>query len=116
MAHHYSTTEQVVSTWIDDKPVYEITIVDDSPSLNGYSIDITNLNVDKLIALDGVFTRIVGNVVQYYPHNIYENGDNYEFVRINARDGVANGNLFVNIHYGATSKAIFILRYTKTTD
>ena len=26
LAHHYSTTEQVIGTWIDGKPIYEITV------------------------------------------------------------------------------------------
>ena len=30
LTHHYSTTEQVIGTWIDGKPLYEISVSDDT--------------------------------------------------------------------------------------
>lgn len=116
-SHHYSTIEQDTGyVWYDGKHIYEKTIVDNSPSLNGYNIDISDLHIDTLIDFDGVFVRNSGTNATFYPHNTYENSSNYEFIRIQARDGIANGNLYVDIHYGAASKVIVILTYTKTTD
>lgn len=114
--HHYSETEQEIGVWLDGKPLYEITIVDNFPSLNGYNIDISELHIDTLIRFDGVFVRGSGNNIQPYPHNTFENSSAYEMVRVQARDGVANGNLYIDIHYSAASKVIVILEYTKTTD
>lgn len=59
--HTYSTTEQVVGTWIDGRDVYEKTFQSTTPStVNTVSIieDISSLNVDVPILLTGN----VGNV------------------------------------------------------
>lgn len=52
--HTYSTTEQVIGTWIDGKPLYEKTVTFGTVpagSVN-YLIDFTILTVDNLINID----------------------------------------------------------------
>ena len=53
-AHHYSTTEQVVGTWIDEKPIYERTFDLGTSGLsvpfnNWISSGVTIENCDKII-------------------------------------------------------------------
>lgn len=95
----YSTTEQVIGTWVDGKPVYEL-VVESTAS----SIDVSALSIDKLIFADVLSRRstgeqsaatsggrqIVYNLVSQNKINTEENtGDTY---------------------------ICYILRYTKTTD
>lgn len=51
----YSTDEQVVGTWIDGKPVYRKVIQTPGPTAVNEikSVDITDLNVETVIRLDG---------------------------------------------------------------
>jgi hypothetical protein len=53
--HTYSTTEQVIGTWIDGKPIYEISFILTSPSYNTSTnvVDVTNFHIDTLISLEG---------------------------------------------------------------
>ena len=54
--HTYSTTEQVVGTWIDGKPIYEKTYSITAPSVVDTSTDVINvasLNVDNIPTLVG---------------------------------------------------------------
>jgi hypothetical protein len=44
--HTYSTTEQVIGTWIDGKTMYEITIPFNTTASMNQSIDISGLNID----------------------------------------------------------------------
>lgn len=52
----YSTTEKVVGTWIDGKPIYRkvLTLVLISTSLNGVSQDVTDLNIDAITHIEGI--------------------------------------------------------------
>lgn len=48
----YSNTEQVVGTWIDGRPVYQITI--GTPSTYVSTQSLTSLNIDYVISIDGL--------------------------------------------------------------
>ena len=56
----YSTTEQRIGTWIDGKPLYQITIQDTMPTITTdgtrvmKTIDISNLRIAKGISLEGM--------------------------------------------------------------
>lgn len=56
-AHTYSTTEQVVGTWIDGKPLYEISfseVITNMTSGNQYQIlDLTASAIDNVVKIDG---------------------------------------------------------------
>lgn len=53
-SHTYSTTEHTVGTWIDGSTVYEKTIATEfGHDVSSKSIDLTSLNINKLIYVDG---------------------------------------------------------------
>lgn len=106
--HNYSTNEQVVGTWVDDKPLYEKTFVQQLSGTAG-TIDISALNVSEAFIVGGFFDIGVTNL-----------GLN-EWV-------TQNDNTFAHVNKGLTpqvidmrctwanAKATITLRYTKTTD
>lgn len=104
--HAYSTTEQVVGTWIDGSPVYEKSFQSTTPSaVNTVSVieDISSLNVDIPILLTGN----VGNV----PINWRLDANNEVICFVNsAKTGIAmqiaNSLLIETVCY-------LTLRYTK---
>ena len=46
--HTYSTTEQEVGKWVDNKPIYELTV----PLTGNLSADLSDLKIDTIIKLD----------------------------------------------------------------
>lgn len=101
-AHHYSTDEQVVGTWIDGSTVYEKTfdlgsdISISNTELTETSIDATNIS--KLIQVTGMYST--GITIYPLMANIGNN-------KIRLQSDI-NGNVGASVRY-------IILRYTKTT-
>lgn len=105
---HYSTTEQVIGTWIDGKPLYQTTFVYNG-NINANAatnlVNISSLNAESVVALSG---------------SIYESGWGWEQVPTN------NFRLHYNTNSGyiealtgafAVSGDCYItVQYTKTTD
>lgn len=51
--HNYSTTEQVVGTWIDGKPLYQLTCVGGAVSAGqSVSVDLTDYSIDTFVGVD----------------------------------------------------------------
>lgn len=70
--HNYSTTEQVVGTWIDGKTLYEKTIaVTQNPS-SEISISLTSLDIDTLFVVSAYIQSSNGNVT---PTTYFVSGD-----------------------------------------
>lgn len=111
----YSTEEKLIGTWIDGKPLYQITIVADT-LINSSETDIFSLldyNVDKLVCVDGI---------------LYAWDDNIAGI---PRNGLASNNIFIDwgvtsqkafrIYLGAyyynnhTNTCYITIKYTKTT-
>lgn len=61
-AHHYSTDEQIVGSWIDGKPVYEKTL-NFTPNDRSYEVNLSSLNIDNFISVSGFVKQTSGNVV-----------------------------------------------------
>ena len=97
--HVYSTTEKVVGTWVDGKPIYEIVIESTSSS-----IDVSSLSADKWIFIDVISRRSSGE------QSAATSGGRhitYFYTSLNKINTEGNtGDTFI----------CFILRYTKTTD
>lgn len=55
-SHNYSLNEQAVGTWTDGATIYEKTFIF-TPTAYDIDIDISSLNVDKLIRREGCFSR-----------------------------------------------------------
>lgn len=103
---NYSTTEQVIGTWIDGKPIYR-KVVEYS---NFGSYNISDLNADTFINIIAVLDRIESGrryVVEPY---FRSSGDNWYYYLVD-NDLVIHGSI------NNSSKTFrFIYEYTKTTD
>lgn len=110
---NYSTTEQVVGTWIDDKPIYRQVFTQS----NTNSISNAATNNDTIIKMECYIKRTDTNAWRPVP---------WVFVSSNAYGNAswAGGFYFNNntIQFqlgsdlGTIDKLIFIIEYTKTTD
>lgn len=99
-AHHYSTTEHVIGTWIDGKPLYEKTFqfsnyVAIPTKIWTTVMDVSNLSISKLVRCD--FIDMEG---------VYWSG---------ALNRISNGNLQSYVFEGWPVKEL-TLQYTKSTD
>ena len=111
----YSTSEQVVGTWTDGKPIYRKVVTGFSMTpvvgANSGSIDLSSLSIDNFIKLN---IRLKKGSTYQFPSDFYTNSNNYLFVFYQ------NNNSTLQIRYGADSTTAitgeFIIEYTKTTD
>lgn len=102
LAHHYSTTEHIIGTWIDGKPIYENIIdngIDMGISNSGWqTTGITINNGKMIISCFGISNdnSFQGAIMGYVDNNI----------------------LFCQTGRNGSSAWVryFIIRYTKTTD
>ena len=116
-AKHYSTTEQIIGTWIDGSTIYEKSIVFTSSLSSGTTnyIPLGVTNIDKIVSVEGFVSY--GSHIRYIPLPYGDSGNSN--VRINA---VATDDNTINIYVGSDysgSSAIDItlitIRYTKTS-
>lgn len=115
--HNYSTSEQVIGTWIDGKPLYQITVDVPTPvnDSNEHLIDLTALSIEECPYLFGYAVRHSGaNDITYYANSIETDGWYYFKARYdNFRDSIMYICLFKN---DSISRMKFTIQYTKTTD
>lgn len=104
--HNYSTDEQVVGTWIDGKPLYERTIVFETPVQINMESTICTLpwsnDIDLPIQCYGIRTSAdtYGSLAVYVAANKNSPNDNGIY-------------FYSNIQ---TKVKYIVIRYTKTTD
>lgn len=112
-AHHYSTNEQVIGTWVDGKPLYEKTITYAVSS--GYSSIQKQAhgisNIDKITKCDCYVMLVEWSSQSIVPNGFYSDSSY-------ACSGYANAsNCMLRYAFGGISgTAVFTLQYTKTTD
>lgn len=121
--NHYSTTEQVIGTWIDGKPIYRQVITTAMPQVNSDGTYPTNISLLITSDVDEVtfeFFKLimtVNDIKQSYslPYisnsgrvakAFLENSSQYGFKIVTATNGTAFS--------GAT--VVATIEYTKTTD
>ena len=110
-AHHYSTDEKVVGTWIDGKTLYEKTIDFGALPLTTTKTLAHNIaNVDKIWAYDG-FVYSTGGL--FYQLNRTTNNLTYQWETTVDRTNVRMQDFAA---FGNDHSAIITVRYTKTTD
>lgn len=108
-ANKYSTDEIVIGEWIDGKPIYR-KVYD---NLNGqygstaFNIDVSSLNIDRLIFLDALGSDGAG-----YTSNKYLITS---VTSVNSRNMYLNSNNQIVVS-GSYYKHYIIVEYTKTTD
>ena len=112
-AIHYSTTEQVIGTWVDGKPLYEKTIEFGSLPNNTVKNVAHNIsNIKKVICISGYASLPNTLIVMPLP---YANPGN-----TSAQVGVIINNSNIEITSGSDrsgfTESYITIRYTKTTD
>ena len=109
--HHYSTIEQVVGTWIDGKPIYEITL---NPTVAVGSNTVAHGIADfkECISIKGKCKYDNGSDVLPLP-----------YVSTNTYYAIALGNvnatnylIDVGAYFGSIQDCYVTIQYTKTTD
>ncbi len=116
---HYSTEEQVIGTWIDGKPLYQITkkIVNDElwADYTYYGLSVTNL--DFVTVKEATFVDPSNSVYASLPYRI-PSTNNYIEVGMNVIDSVKRLTIRTNTTFSATTGRYIVatIIYTKTTD
>lgn len=115
--HEYSTTEKVVGTWVDGKPVYEKSVRTTGTFAGAVNNVLALDNVDEIISMIGTGVRQEGEAI--YPLS-FCNGitttDNYKQMA-SMFYNVANTSISLRMGESITlSKVIITVRYTKNTD
>lgn len=108
--HTYSTTEQVIGTWIDGKPLYEITInMGAMPSNAGVISKPSPANIEFIIDYEGfIFSS---NKLKQRPLPFSADGTNV--IRVD----YDSSNLNIITYSGWNGYSAYLtIKYTKTTD
>ena len=110
---HYSTTEQLVGTWIDGKPLYQLTFTMKTPASVSATTtyNLSAYNIDKIISEDAMLQRT---------SNDYDHGVNWHYNN-NNHDMCTYFNFNTGLYYitktsGAAdtnADAYITLKYTK---
>lgn len=111
--HHYSTSEKVIGTWIDGKPIYEIVLQADTKTNAYANIDVSSLNIDIPLNAD-VFGRCTLNGTDFSLGSYFQ--DNNDGINCYLQ---SNKNTLVvrsKNSYPRGENMYVVLRYTKTTD
>ena len=113
--HHYSTSEQIIGTWIDGKPLYEKTYCYENSSgssggSSGATFDVWSIGSDKII-IDLQATFINLTTMKMYPIPYADSS----FTNIYADSGTVKLKVR-NDDWGSNYKLYITAKYTKTTD
>ena len=110
IAHHYSTDEHVIGTWIDGKPLYERTFALTSGiTIGGYTNIALDTTINKIKNLDGYIERSNGAVDKI---NGYTQSD--DTARMAIRAGKIE--VYISSDFTSVSELWVTIQYTKTTD
>lgn len=111
----YSEEERVIGTWIDGKPIYRSVIPVTLPSGTQTTYDVSSLNIETLIKIDGYASKPTDTNMDWRPLNFITNFNSTTNYVISTF--FANNLIYIiccSAYGGATGYAI--LEYTKTTD
>lgn len=110
----YSTTEQVVGTWIDGKPLYQITYNATAPSTTNTSEEIAELpaNVDSTNVVDAKFILYTASGY-IYPTNFYLSANDMDMMWFRPNKKIV---MQVSAPDHANATVYITIQYTKTTD
>lgn len=109
---NYSTTEHVVGTWIDGKPLYEKTIhySGSMSTSTAFPHNVTNISSAFLVS----------GFIPYGASEFYQIGTYQDANRFISCPDISATNILINIGSGWSSSftngCILTIRYTKTTD
>ena len=108
LAHHYSTDEQIVGTWIDGKPLYEKTVICEANGNTDHYIENIDLVTDvsaRVVTSSGVCIKIpTYNTTSYYGYVVARRTNVYVYVTGEGWTPTTSQPCYATI------------QYTKTTD
>ena len=104
----YSTTEEVVGTWIDGKPLYRKVVKGNITAANQI-LFVVNANIDTMVSISGYDC----SGVYYFPFNYAQTGSTYKSVFYKKDTDTIE---FRSDSYNPGEVFVVILEYTKTTD
>ena len=105
----YSTTEEVVGTWIDGKPIYR-KVVQGNITSKDQSLFVVNANVETMISIRGYDSP---DGIYYFPFNYTQNGTTQKAIFYKKDTDTIE---FRSNSYNSGEVFVVILEYTKTTD
>lgn len=118
----YSTTEQVVGKWVDGKPLYQKTLVNNNATSGRTSLQMGTIpDIDTIFITNGFYTnanQAVAPIGDSLSVNISGRGIGVSDLQY-ASYATAGKQYGVQVYYGestASSKTIITVQYTKTTD
>ena len=116
-SHTYSTTEQVVGTWIDGKPIYEVTFTQVTQNIASGSMvelaDLSSLAIDSVVSITGGVWYETGTASD----KRYLSLGDYCGIEYGDSTGKAYGRQsFTSATTSRTWTWNGTIRYTKTTD
>lgn len=107
----YSTTETVIGTWVNNKPIYRKTVNTGAlPSIGGKIIDHNISNIDYVTKIIGTTYRNTDNIFLPLPHATYDN------TAISCYCDKTSITIIVYTDRSAFQESYVTLEYTKTTD
>lgn len=111
LAHHYSTEEHIIGTWIDGKPLYEKTVYCGDFTGSGNKEIAHNIsNLGRVVKMFGAFNE--GTTRFPLPIVMWGSAVTYQ-----TRLAVTDTNIIISRDTAAQSVNIYVtLQYTKTTD
>lgn len=109
LGDNYSTSEQVIGTWMG-KPLYrKVFTITSLTSSNTNLVNVSGLSID--------FAKISGTIITStgakFPINLYDSASNYSVIILSDAGYIRGRGV---IGSGTLTKCIVILEYTKTTD
>ena len=113
----YSDEEREIGVWRDGKPLYQKTYVY-SPDSTDYTIDISGLNIENIVAGFGFWTRSASNDITQYPIQGRNETPSYNNYDINIRYTPEKRLRTIITGYSLSEVANirYTIQYTKTTD
>lgn len=112
---NYSTDEQIIGTWIDGKPLYQKTVVIESPTNNARNqiSGFDFLNTHNLVDMINASALSVKQGQRIVTHFV----DSTSYFQINVGgDGTSLYISWGSTAYGTFTNLIVTIQYTKTTD
>jgi hypothetical protein len=119
---NYSTSERIVGTWVDGKPLYQKTIVDTTnDTVNVTKYISIGASIDTCVSCNGVFlnTNNVFNPLPYFTNAVTNNNIAALKLVINPNDASSNKNTIglVCSSSNLLNRPVYVtIQYTKTAD
>ena len=105
----YSTTEEVVGTWIDKKPLYR-KVVKGNITATDQTLFVVNANIDTMVFISGYDCP---DGTYYFPFNYAQTGSTYKSIFYKKDTDTIE---FRSNSYNPGEVYVVVLEYTKATD